>query len=570
MRFRGIPIGDGIAIGIALKIEEPFIDTRKKPIQSVEEELRVYQHALHTTVQQLDHLITQMKKRFSNDTAGILEAQKLMATDPEVNQAIVDMIETKACNVAHAVQKVSSKYVDLFSEIEDPYLKERAVDFKDVTRRMLKNIHQIPIIDFASINQKVILLAEDFTPSELSLIDPEFVLGFVTRLGGKNSHSAIIARLIGLPTVFGVDGLLMEIQSGKEIILDGSNGDVITDFDEKTRQIYKQKSDQLEQEKQELKLFMGKPTKSLDRHAYQLQANITSKRDLVHVHHQDAEGIGLFRTEFLFFNRQAAPSEDEQFQEYKTVLLDCKDKPVIIRTIDIGGDKHLPYLNLKHELNPFLGKRALRLCFDELDLFKTQIRAMLRASIYGQLKIMFPMVATKSEVVNAKRIVDDVKRDMDIQGIAYSPDVQIGVMIEIPSSALMADSLAKEVDFFSIGTNDLIQYVMAADRTSQDLMYLYQPFHPVILRLIKMVADAGRKHGIQTSVCGEMASDLRAVPILLGLGVQQLSMTPSQILKTRKLIASMNHTDMEKLALRVLKFDNESDVLSEVQSRFNI
>jgi len=434
---------------------------------------------------------------------------------------------------------------------------------------MIKNALNLSMTDLSKIRTNVILVAHDLTPSQTAQIDSSRVLGFITEIGGKTSHSAIIARILGIPAVVGASKALEFLTDGDEIILDGMEGYIIKNYHQSTQDEYIQKIRDREQQHQALKSMIGKPTLSLDQHPYQLVANIGSSRDLKHVKEHDAEGIGLFRTEFLFLDRNALPSEEEQFIEYKKVLEKMNPKPVVIRTLDIGGDKNLSYLKFEQELNPFLGKRAIRLCLEEIDLFKTQLRALVRASAYGNLKIMFPMIATLEEFLKAKALLTSIQQELDEEKIPYHP-FELGIMIEIPVAALNAHHLAKHVDFFSIGTNDLIQYTMAADRMNQSLDYLYQPFHPAILRLIKMVADAAKKYHIWSSVCGEMASDLLAAPLLLGLGIQELSMIPNNILKTRKLLSTLKHLELEKIALSVLELESEEQVISLLKQHIHL
>ncbi|MDI6452260.1 phosphoenolpyruvate--protein phosphotransferase [Peloplasma aerotolerans] len=567
--LKGIPVSEGYAVARVLKIEEVQIDYRKVTVDNPLEEISIFRQAIDQTVTQLEQLKSETEKKFDHETSKIFEAQLMIATDPEVNDAVESKIRAESCNLVYAIKYVVDRFVDLFDHLDDEYLKDRAFDLRDVTNRTIKNALNIEIVDLSHINEKVILLTTELTPSQTAQIDPNFVCGFVTEIGGKTSHSAIIARLLQIPAIVGVEHLMQKLKNHQEIILDGFHGEIITDFDDKIKQDYQNKIERYEKKKSALKTMIGKQSQSKDGHVYELFGNIASSKDINHIINFDADGIGLYRTEFLFLDHLVLPTEDEQFEEYKKVLESVYPKPVVIRTLDIGGDKHLPYLNLEKELNPFLGKRAIRLSFDHIDVFKTQLRALLRASAYGHLKIMFPMIAVKEEFIKAKAIVEEVKQALRKEKTKVA-DFELGIMIEIPSAALMADQLAQVVDFISIGTNDLIQYTMAADRTHQSLTYLYQPLNPAILKLIDMVAQAGKKHQIKVSVCGEMASDIYAGPLLLGLGVEELSMTPSHILKIRKILSKLNHSDLEKLSKSVLKLDNEEQVLSELKKLIKV
>ncbi len=567
--IKGIPVSEGYAFAKVLRIIDDTIDTTKKIVSDPNQEINHFHEAIDKTVFQLNALKDETEKKFGIDTAKIFEAHIMIAEDPEIKNLVEEKIKTESCNLVYALKSVVQFYIDLFKDLDDEYLRERASDLVDVSQRMMKNALNLSMTDLSKIRTNVILVAHDLTPSQTAQIDSSHVLGFVTESGGKTSHSAIIARILGIPAVVGAPKALEFLTDGDEIILDGMEGYIIKNYNQSTQDDYIQKIRDRELQNQALKSMIGKSTLSLDQHPYPLVANIGSSRDLKHVIEHDAEGIGLFRTEFLFLDRNALPSEEEQFIEYKKVLEKMNPKPVVIRTLDIGGDKNLSYLKFEQELNPFLGKRAIRLCLDEIDLFRTQLRALVRASAYGNLKIMFPMIATLEEFLKAKALVTSIQQELDKEKIQYHP-FELGIMIEIPVAALNAHHLAKHVDFFSIGTNDLIQYTMAADRMNQNLDYLYQPFHPAILQLIKMVADAAKKYHIWSSVCGEMASDLLAAPLLLGLGIQELSMIPNNILKTRKLLSTLKHSELEKIALSVLELESEEQVISHLKQHIHL
>jgi phosphotransferase system enzyme I (PtsI) len=557
--YKGIAVSEGFAVGKVLKLIDVKIDKSKKNITDVEKELLIFENALRKTTEQLEKLRIESLNKFGVETSKIFEAHQLIANDPEVNHSIKELMKNEKVNLVYAIDRVVANFVNLFEMLDDEYLKERATDLIDVSNRIIKNALNIEIVDLASIKEKVILVAKDLTPSETAQIDTNYVLGFITEIGGKTSHSAIIARLLEIPAIVGVKNILDKLDNHALIIIDGENGIILTHFTEEEKESYLNKMNELKESKRHLNELKTKPNKTLDNYHFELAANIGSSKDLKYVLDHGADGVGLFRTEFLYLDRLTLPTEDEQFNEYKLVLEKMNPKPVVIRTLDIGGDKNLSYLKFDEEMNPFLGVRAIRLCFQEMDIFKTQIRALLRASIFGNLKIMFPMIATKEEFIKAKNIVEEIKKELDLESIQYG-SFELGIMIEIPSAALNAEHLAKVVDFFSIGTNDLIQYTFAADRMNEKLEYLYQPFHPSILKLIKMVTNAAQNNHIWTGVCGEMASDLFAAPLLLGLGINELSMTPSQILKVKNVLLNQKMVELKQISMDVLKLESEEQV----------
>ena len=563
MLLKGIPVSPGYAIGKVIFLEDTVIDYSKKIIDHPEDEIKRYHQAIEKTKDQIEALIQSTKKMTHPESASILASHLALLLDPEVKKAVEHKIQEESCNLIYAIKRVADEYIKQFNEIQDMYLKERVTDLIDVTERVIKNALNIALIDLSLINQEVILVAKDLKPSQAAQMNKKYIKGFVTQQGGKTSHSAIIAKLMGIPAIVGVKTLFDHIIQGEEIILDGSKGEIHLNFDSSLKQSYQHLIDQMISEKHRLKSLIKQKTYTKDNKEIELHANIGSNHDLPYVLDNGAEGIGLFRTELLFMDRLSMPSEDEQYEIYKDVLETMYPKPVTIRTIDIGGDKYLPYLHQNSEANPFLGKRAIRLCLDEVDFFKVQLRALLRASVHGNLKIMFPMIATKDEFLDAKDIVLEVQGELIEKNIPYHI-VDLGVMVEIPSAALTADDLANAVDFFSIGTNDLIQYTMAADRNHEALGYLYQPFNPSIIKLISMVCEAAKDHKIPVSVCGEMASDLNAIPLLIGLGVDHLSMNPESILKARQLIKIYDTYDLGKLAKKTLKAHDQYEVIDLV------
>ncbi|MBR3006071.1 MAG: phosphoenolpyruvate--protein phosphotransferase, partial [Erysipelotrichaceae bacterium] len=455
----------------------------------------------------------------------------------------------------------------MFESMDDAYFKERAADIKDVSFRLLCNILGLTIPDLTAIDEEVVIVAEEMTPSDTAQLNKKYSLGFVTEIGGKTSHAAIMAVALGLPAVVGCTGIMSSCKHGDKIILDAKEGDVIINPTDEQLKEYEEKRVRFLEEKAALQVLLDKPSITVDGHQVELVANIGSPKDMDNVIANGAEGVGLYRTEFLYMeSTEDFPSEEDQFKAYKVVLERAEGKRVVVRTLDIGGDKKLPYFEFEPEMNPFLGYRAIRLCLDRKDIFKTQVRALLRASVYGKLAIMFPMIATIDEFKSAKQFVLDTKEELKAEGVAVSDSIEIGMMVEIPASAVLADEFAKYADFFSIGTNDLIQYSMAADRMSEKVAYLYQPLNPSILRLIKMTIDGAHSQGRWCGMCGEMGGDPMAAPVLLGLGLDEFSMSASKIRPTRKIITSLNKKEMEELANKALKCHTEPEVSELVKA----
>ena len=434
-------------------------------------------------------------------------------------------------------------FVSIFESMDNEYMRERAADIKDVTNRVLRHILGIKVVDLSALSEEVILIAHDLTPSDTATMNKNMVLGFLTDIGGRTSHTAIMARTLEIAAVVGLNDATEKIKDGDFVVFNGETGEVIVNPDKETINKYSQLKAKFDEEKEALKQLIGKASTTLDERHVELAGNIGSPNDLEGLLKNDAEGVGLYRTEFLYMDKEDDfPTEDEQYEAYKAVLEGMNGKPIVIRTLDIGGDKELKYFKMDEEMNPFLGYRAIRLCLDRTDIFKTQLRALYRASVHGKLRIMFPMISSLEELLKAKEILKEVLAEMDAEGIAYSNDVEVGMMIEIPSAAVISDILAKHVDFFSIGTNDLIQYTCAVDRMNQKISYLYNQFNPAVLRLIKMVIDNAHKEGKWVGMCGEAAGDQRMIPILLGMGLDEFSMSPISILPARKFITSVSMT----------------------------
>ncbi|GLC88828.1 phosphoenolpyruvate--protein phosphotransferase [Lysinibacillus piscis] len=565
IQLTGIAASDGIAIAKAYRLVQPDLTVSQKVISDVEAEQKRVDDALAQSIEELTGIQQLTREKLGEEEAAIFGAHLLVANDPELVGAMKQKIAEAMVNAEYALTEVVKSFVALFESMDNEYMRERAADIKDVSNRILAHLLGVHIPNPSNIQEQVIVVADDLTPSETAQLNRDFVLGFTTNIGGRTSHSAIMARSLEIPAVVGTGTATTTIQDGDIVIVDGLTGNVLVNPDEEVVAAYRQKATEFAAQQEEWAKLLNEKTLSSDGTQVELVANIGSPNDLDGVLRHGGEGVGLYRTEFLYMGRDNLPTEDEQFIAYKTVLEGMDGKPVVIRTLDIGGDKHLPYLPLPEEMNPFLGHRAIRLCLDRQDIFRTQLRALLRASNYGNLKIMFPMIATLQEFRSAKAILLEEKANLLAAGEAVSETIEIGIMVEIPSTAVMADTFAKEVDFFSIGTNDLIQYTMAADRMNEKVSYLYQPYNPAILRLVKMVIDASHKEGKWTGMCGEMAGDEHAVPLLLGLGLDEFSMSATSILKTRSLIKRLSKVDMQALATEALQLATADEVLEKVK-----
>jgi phosphoenolpyruvate-protein phosphotransferase (PTS system enzyme I) len=567
--FNGIAASSGIAIAKAYQLVEPDLSFEKKKVKDVSEELERLKRALTTSHSELEQIRDKALEDLGSDKAAIFEAHLLVLNDPELISQIEDKIKKEQINAEQALKDVADLFIMLFEQMDNEYMKERASDIRDVTNRILANLLGVKLVNLSMISEEVIIIADDLTPSDTAQLNRKYVKGFTTNIGGRTSHSAIMARSMEIPAVVGTKLATTSIKNGDVIIVDGLNGEVCINPTTEVIAQYKNEQIRFEKQKAEWAKLLNESTVSADGHQVELAANIGTPNDLEGVMANGAEGVGLYRTEFLYMGRNELPSEEEQFQSYKAVLEGMKEKPVVVRTLDIGGDKELPYLELPKEMNPFLGFRAIRLCLVEQDLFRTQLRALLRASVYGNLKIMFPMIATLDEFRAAKAILMEEKEKLVAEGIAVSEEIKLGIMVEIPSTAIIADQFAKEVDFFSIGTNDLIQYTMAADRMNERVSYLYQPYNPAILRLVKMVIDAAHREGKWAGMCGEMAGDEQAIPLLLGLGLDEFSMSATSILKARSQILRLTKQEMVELANRALQMSTVSEVMEAVKVATN-
>lgn len=562
--LKGIAASSGIAMAKAYLLDEPELSFQKKRIEDAEQEVERFQNAIAQSKQDLEAIRDYAQENLGADKAAIFDAHLLVLSDPEMLTPIQDKIKVEKVNAEFALKDTADMFISMFEAMENEYMKERAADIRDVTKRILAHLLNVRLPNPSMISEEVIVVAEDLTPSDTAQLNREFVKGFTTNIGGRTSHSAIMARSLEIPAVVGTKAVTKEIHNGDFVIVDGLKGEVHINPTEEMIAQYKKEYHAFEAQKVEWAKLVNEKTLTADDHQVELAANIGTPKDLDGALKNGAEGIGLYRTEFLYMGREEFPSEEEQFESYRAVLEGMNGMPVVVRTLDIGGDKKLPYLNLPEEMNPFLGFRAIRLCLEEEELFRTQLRALLRASAYGNLRIMFPMIATLNEFRQAKSLLEDEKIKLVEAGVKVAEHIEIGIMVEIPSTAVLADQFAKEVDFFSIGTNDLIQYTMAADRMNERVSYLYQPYNPSILRLIKMVIDAAHKEGKWVGMCGEMAGDEIAIPILLGLGLDEFSMSASSILKARSQIRHLNKQEMEQLTEKVLQMSVVEDVRNAV------
>ncbi|MBW4081431.1 phosphoenolpyruvate--protein phosphotransferase [Paenibacillus sp. S150] len=560
-KLQGIGASTGIAIARAHRLAsaEPVIEKASKP--GTEEELARFAAAVHLAGIQVRELMALTAEKLGEAEAKIFEAHLLVLDDPELLGSVRELIVAQGATAEYALREVAREITASFEALNTEYLRERAGDIRDVTQRIMAVLSGA-VTGSQPIEQAVIIVAHDLTPSDTVQLNREYVKGFTTEMGGITSHSAIMARSMEIPAVVGMADALQEVRHNDLLILDGEAGELLVNPPAGIVAEYEAKLLEAERRKENRALLAAQPTISLDGHRIELAGNIGSPGDVAAVLRHGGEGIGLFRTEFLYMGREELPSEEEQFMAYRSVLEQMEGKPVVVRTIDVGGDKELPCLELPKEDNPFLGFRAIRLCLEtpEQVLFRTQLRALLRAGVYGNLKIMFPMIATLEELRRAKSILAEEKLKLEQAGIPAGTPISVGMMVEIPAAAVMADLFAPEVDFFSIGTNDLIQYTMAADRMNSRVSYLYQPYNPAVLRLIKQVIDAAHRQGKWAGMCGEMAGSLAAIPLLLGLGLDEFSMSAPSILAARDSIRQLSHKEMEELARRALSLGSAEEV----------
>jgi phosphoenolpyruvate-protein phosphotransferase (PTS system enzyme I) len=562
--IKGIAASAGIAISKVYKLEHPVLDIEKKNADA-NEELAKLEVAVEKTRNDIKSIQEKAKGKLSDEEIAIFDAHIMVLEDPEFIGQIQESIRNDEVNAEYATKVISDGFVSMFEAMEDDYFKERAADIKDVTYRLSAHVMGKVIPDLTTIDEEVVIVAHDLTPSDTAQLNREFTLGFATEIGGRTSHSAIMARSLEIPAIVGIEGLMDKCESGDIIILDALEGIILLSPSEEQLKTYTKKAEDYAEYRESLKVLKDEKSVTIDGHEVELVGNIGTPNDAISVLENGGEGVGLYRTEFLYMDASSLPTEEEQFEAYKKVLEKMGDRPVVVRTLDIGGDKELSYLPFPKEMNPFLGYRAIRLCLDRPDIFNTQLRALLRASVFGNLCIMFPMIATIDEFREAKSMVLAQEKALKEEGVKVG-EYQLGMMVEIPATAVLADQFAKEVDFFSIGTNDLIQYSMAADRMSEKVSYLYQPYNPALLRLIKMTIDGAHKEGKWCGMCGEMAGEQLAVPVLLGLGLDEFSMSASSILAARKMVRSLSYKDMKELANKALECATEKEVIELIEA----
>ena len=559
--MKGTSASAGIGIGKAAIVEETELVIKKETISDAAAEKERFHAALNQAMEETDALAKDLATRVGEKEAEILNGHLMLLSDPMLTGEIENTIAGENACSEYAIENVCNMYADMFASMGDELMQQRATDMRDIKTRMQKILLGVSSVDIASLPAGSIIVAKDLTPSMTAGINPDNVCGIVTELGGKTSHSAILARALEIPAVVAVEGFLKNVKDGDTVVLDGSEGIVFVNPEETVTAEYETKRTAYLKEKKELDQYIGKPTVTKDGVTIELVANIGKPEDVDKVRQYDAEGIGLFRTEFLFMDRNSMPTEDEQFEAYQKVAIAMNGKPVIIRTLDIGGDKEIPYMGLKKDENPFLGYRAIRFCLDRReDVYRPQLRALLRASAFGNIKIMVPMVTCLEEFREAKAMIEEVKAELDLKGIAYKRDIQVGIMVETAAASLMADAFAKEVDFFSIGTNDLTQYTMSVDRGNDKVSYLYSPLNPAVLRSIRHIIQCGRKEGIVVGMCGEAASDPLMIPLLLAFGLNEFSMSASAVLNARKLITGYSIAELQSIADQAMSFVTAGEV----------
>jgi len=565
----GIAASNGVAIAKAYTLETPDLSYETKKVDDIDTEVNRLHDALTVSKKELEKIKENARLSLGDEHAEIFSAHLLVLSDPELITPMEDKIKNDNVNAEKALDDVANMFIDMFKGMDNEYMRERAADIQDVTKRVMAHLLQVTFPDPALIDEEVVIIAEDLTPSDTAQLNKQFVKGFTTNIGGRTSHSAIMARSLEIPAVVGTKTVTEDVSEGDIVVVDGIDGKVIINPTEEELATYKQKQADFEKQKEIWAQLKDEPTISKDGEHVELVANIGTPDDVVGVLNNGGEGVGLYRTEFLYMGNSDFPTEDEQFEAYSSVLKQMGDKPVVVRTLDIGGDKELSYLDLPKEMNPFLGFRAIRLCLERDDIFRTQLRALLRASVHGNLKIMFPMIATLDEFRSAKALLLEEKDNLKAEGVEVSDDIEVGIMVEIPATAVIARQFAKEVDFFSIGTNDLIQYTLAADRMNERVSYLYQPYHPAILNLVNNVIEAAHAEGKWAGMCGEMAGDSIAIPILLGLGLDEFSMSATSILPARAQIKDLSKEELRSYKDELLSMSTADEVEAFIREKTN-
>jgi len=564
----GIPASPGIVFGkaLVLKEEKIVLDTQKISEDQVEAEVARFYAGREAAVEQLNSIHQRALKSLGEEKAAIFEGHLMILEDEELEEEIIDYLRSNKVNASVAASKIIDQQVEMLSEIDDEYLKERAGDIRDIGNRLIKNILGMHIVDLGDITEESILVAYDLTPSETAQLNLEKVLGFITDIGGRTSHTSIMARSLELPAIVGTNDVTARVNTGDYLILDAVNNRVYVNPTQAEIDELKTLEAKLAEEKAELAKLKDLPAVTLDGHKVDVVANIGTIRDCEGAHRNGAAGVGLYRTEFLFMDRDQLPSEEEQFIAYKEVVEAMEGRLVVLRTMDIGGDKELPYLNLPKEMNPFLGWRAVRIALDRREILHAQLRAVLRASAFGKLAVMFPMIISVEEIRELKSVLETLKAELRAEGKAFDENIQVGVMVETPSAAVNAKFLAKEVDFFSIGTNDLTQYTLAVDRGNELISHLYNPMSPSVLGLIKQVIDASHAEGKWTGMCGELAGDERATLLLLGMGLDEFSMSAISVPRIKKLIRHVNYQEVKALADEALQKPTAAEIEQLIQA----
>ena len=559
--YKGIAGSEGIGIGTVVLIEEHEINIETKRVEETGAEIERLQNAIEKFVADTNVMAEKMDITVGKKDADILRGHIQMLQDPMIEEQISALIISEKITAEMAVEQVLEQTAEMFSQIPDELLQQRATDFRDIKTRMLKILLGIEDVDISQVPAGTVIVARDLTPSMTAGINPENIEGIRTEVGGRTSHSAILARAMEVPAVLSIENICSIAKNGDKVVLDGTSGEAILNPDDETVEKFKKMYSDYQNEKALLKEYAGKPSQTKDGVKVELVCNIGKPADANKAVECDGEGIGLFRTEFLFMDRDSMPTEEEQFEAYKEVAEKMKGKPVIIRTLDIGGDKDVPYLGLEHEDNPFLGFRAIRYCLQRKDIYDIQLKALLRASAFGKIKIMVPLVTGVDELRQVKAMIKDIMAELDKEGVAYNKNIEVGVMMETPAACMMADALAKEAAFFSIGTNDLTGYTMAVDRGNAKVAYLYSTYNPAVLRAIKRIIECGKKEGIMVGMCGEAAADSKLIPLLLAFGLDEFSVSATSVLKTRKTISDCTMDECKALADKVMACVTEEEVL---------
>lgn len=559
--YKGIAGSEGIGIGTVVLIEEHEINIETKRVEETGAEIEKLQNAIEKFVADTNVMAEKMDITVGKKDADILRGHIQMLQDPMIEEQISALIISEKITAEMAVEQVLEQTAEMFSQIPDELLQQRATDFRDIKTRMLKILLGIEDVDISQVPAGTVIVARDLTPSMTAGINPENIEGILTEVGGRTSHSAILARAMEVPAVLSIENICSIAKNGDKVVLDGTSGEAILNPDDETVEKFKKMYSDYQNEKALLKEYAGKPSQTKDGVKVELVCNIGKPADANKAVECDGEGIGLFRTEFLFMDRGSMPTEEEQFEAYKEVAEKMKGKPVIIRTLDIGGDKDVPYLGLEHEDNPFLGFRAIRYCLQRKDIYEIQLKALLRASAFGKIKIMVPLVTGVDELRQVKAMIKDIMAELDKEGVVYNKNIEVGVMMETPAACMMADALAKEAAFFSIGTNDLTGYTMAVDRGNAKVAYLYSTYNPAVLRAIKRIIECGKKEGIMVGMCGEAAADSKLIPLLLAFGLDEFSVSATSVLKTRKTISDCTMDECKALADKVMACVTEEEVL---------